>query len=272
MAGKKISELPTGTQVSGPELFPAVQSATTKKFTLSSVLAWIKSQISPSSIGAQPTITANGILKGNGAGDVTAATPGTDYQEALTAGVDYATPAQLADKAAKADLTSIQATGTTNTTGGEIPAGAYFYLNGILYRAKEQIGINTPFTVNTNCEQVPDGGLNNVGFIDISSYISVNQSRLNNTRIKARYYPGSKKVELQAEGTVATSLSAAQNTLFLAASPYAPSGSAQQFVGCGIKNSQTPVAVWANSASLNVQHGGTSAGDKIAISLSWLLA
>lgn len=32
-----------------------------------------------SDIGAQPTITANGILKGDGAGGVSAATPGTDY-------------------------------------------------------------------------------------------------------------------------------------------------------------------------------------------------
>lgn len=33
----------------------------------------------PSDIGAQPTITANGILKGDGQGGVSAATPGTDY-------------------------------------------------------------------------------------------------------------------------------------------------------------------------------------------------
>lgn len=110
-----------------------------------------------SDIGAQDTITASGILKGDGAGGVSAATPGTDYQAPLTAGTDYATPAQLADKAAKADLTSIQATGTTNTTGAAIPDGAYFYLNGILYRAKEQIGTNVPFTFNTNCEQVTVG-------------------------------------------------------------------------------------------------------------------
>lgn len=110
--------------------------------------------------GKQDTITANGILKGDGAGVVSAATPGTDYQAPLTAGTDYATPAQLADKAAKADLTSIQTTGTTNTTGAAIPAGAYFYLNGVLHRAKEQIGTNVPFTVNTNCEQVQEGGLN----------------------------------------------------------------------------------------------------------------
>lgn len=162
--------------------------------------------------------------------------------------------------------------GETGTTASRAyAAGEYFCWNGLLYRAKTAISSGGTITPGTNCEQVTGGGFNNVGFIDISSYISINQSRLNNTRIKARYYPGSKKVELQAEGTVATTLSAAQNTVFLAASPYALVGSSQQFAGCGIKNSQTPVAVWANSASINVQHGGASVGDKIALSLSWLL-
>lgn len=50
----------------------------------------------PSDIGAQEEITANGILKGDGQGGVSAATAGTDYQAPLTAGTDYATPAQLA--------------------------------------------------------------------------------------------------------------------------------------------------------------------------------
>lgn len=73
----------------------------------------------------------------------------TDAQAALD---------ELADgKAAKADLTSIQATGTTNTTGAAIPAGAYFYLKGVLHRAKTQIDQNATFTVNTNCEQVTVG-------------------------------------------------------------------------------------------------------------------
>lgn len=62
--------------------------------------------------------------------------------------------------ATRQDLTNIQATGTTNNTGAVISAGAYFYLNGILYQAKQQINPNATFTVNTNCEQVPEGGLN----------------------------------------------------------------------------------------------------------------
>lgn len=55
--------------------------------------------------------------------------------------------------ATRQDLTPIQATGTTNTTGAAIPAEAYFYLNGVLCRAKVQIDQNATFTVNTNYEQ-----------------------------------------------------------------------------------------------------------------------
>lgn len=43
--------------------------------------------IAPSDIGAQPSIgTANGILKGNGSGTISAATAGTDYQAPVTGG------------------------------------------------------------------------------------------------------------------------------------------------------------------------------------------
>lgn len=86
------------------------------------------------------------------------ASPGTSNDYARG---DHVHPTD-STKAAKSDLTSIQATGTTNTTGAAIPAGAYFYLNGILYQAKTQIAVNATFTVNTNCEQVTEGGLNSI--------------------------------------------------------------------------------------------------------------
>ena len=63
--------------------------------------------ITPASIGAQPTITATGLLKGNGEGGVTAASAGTDYQSPLSAGTDYATPTQLADKQEKITATGL---------------------------------------------------------------------------------------------------------------------------------------------------------------------
>lgn len=43
----------------------------------------------------QAKVTASGILKGDGAGGISAATAGTDYQTPLTAGTDYATPAMI---------------------------------------------------------------------------------------------------------------------------------------------------------------------------------
>ncbi len=54
--------------------------------------------ITPASIGAQPSVTASGLLKGDGDGGITAAAVGTDYQAPLAAGMDYATPSQVAEK------------------------------------------------------------------------------------------------------------------------------------------------------------------------------
>lgn len=54
--------------------------------------------ITPASIGAQPSVTASGLLKGDGDGVITAAQAGTDYQAPLAAGMDYATPSQVAEK------------------------------------------------------------------------------------------------------------------------------------------------------------------------------
>lgn len=52
--------------------------------------------VHPTDTSRQAKITANGLLKGDGSGGVTAATAGTDYQAPLTAGTDYATPASVA--------------------------------------------------------------------------------------------------------------------------------------------------------------------------------
>ena len=58
------------------------------------------------------------------------------------------------------DLASIKATGTTNTTGATITSGTYFYLNGVLVRAKEDIDNGLTFTSGTNYETVTAGALN----------------------------------------------------------------------------------------------------------------
>lgn len=59
-------------------------------------------------------------------------------------------------------LTSIQTTGATNTTGSTINAGTYFYLNGVLVRAKANIANGASYTLNTNYEVVTAGALNDL--------------------------------------------------------------------------------------------------------------
>lgn len=59
-----------------------------------------------------------------------------------------------ATAAEKTDITSIIATGATNTTGAQIPNGAYFYLNGVFCRAIADIATNATFTKDTNYKEV----------------------------------------------------------------------------------------------------------------------
>lgn len=96
----------------------------------------------------QNKIIANGILKGDGAGGVSAAVAGTDYQAPLTAGTDYATPDQLA----------YVESGTTASRAYAV--GEYFCWNGLLYRVIAPISSGGTFTPGTNCKQVTEGGLN----------------------------------------------------------------------------------------------------------------
>ena len=51
--------------------------------------------VHPTDTSRQAKITANGLLKGDGSGGVSAAVSGTDYQSPLTAGTDYVQPSTL---------------------------------------------------------------------------------------------------------------------------------------------------------------------------------
>ena len=55
----------------------------------------IKAYVDAEAADKQDKITVSGILKGDGAGGISAAVAGTDYQAPLTAGTDYATPASV---------------------------------------------------------------------------------------------------------------------------------------------------------------------------------
>lgn len=63
-------------------------------------------------------------------------------------------------KAAKVDLTNISQTSPTCTVQNGIPTGTYFYLDGVLARAKTLIGNGADFTEGTNYDEVTAGGLN----------------------------------------------------------------------------------------------------------------
>lgn len=110
----------------------------------------------------QASITASGILKGDGQGGVTAATAGTDYQAPLTAGTDYATPTQLKGKANQAQLAYVE-TGTTASQN--YTAGQYISLNGLLYTADTAIANGATFYTsggNKNLTECVGGGFNNL--------------------------------------------------------------------------------------------------------------
>ena len=71
---------------------------------------------SPADIGAQASITASGILKGNGSGGVSAAVEGTDYQGPL--GITGATAGQYVE------ITSVDANGKPTGYAAATPSGA----------------------------------------------------------------------------------------------------------------------------------------------------
>lgn len=96
-----ISSFPDAESITNADKVTGLQGNENKNFTFSSILAWfvnaVKSAFVPvnrtvngktldtnitlnaSDVGAQAAITALGILKGNGAGGVSAAVAGTDY-------------------------------------------------------------------------------------------------------------------------------------------------------------------------------------------------
>ena len=225
--GVKISQLPQANTLDESDVLAGVQTGTTKKFALSTLVAWIKAHLNltaadvgavpTSAVGAaggvagldssgkvpaaeldlsgkQNTITASGILKGDGLGGVSAAAAGTDYQAPLVAGTDYATPGMIptvpsayasnpemdgtaspgssgawakGDHVHPSDTTKVnQAQLATVETGSNASRNyaveEYFCLNGLLYRVISAISSGQPFNPGANCEQVTEGGLNSL--------------------------------------------------------------------------------------------------------------
>lgn len=77
--GIKFSQFIRASEISDDSALVGLQDGSNKRFTFGLIKQWIKGFFTPAEIGAQPTITADGILKGDGQGGVSAATPETDY-------------------------------------------------------------------------------------------------------------------------------------------------------------------------------------------------
>lgn len=67
-----------------------------------------------------------------------------------------------ATTAKKSDLTDISITGSTNNTGNTITSGTFFYLNGVIVKAKTNIADGATLTQDTNYEAVTAGALNDL--------------------------------------------------------------------------------------------------------------
>lgn len=195
VSGVKVSQFPTASSVSQSDYLTGLNSGSNAKFSFSTILAWLQQQL-PSGGGPEPAtatpamdgvgavgsstkyaredhvhpadtnkqdkLVIIGLLKGEGAGGITGAVAGTDYQAPLTAGTDYATPAQLEGKANQAQLAYVE-TGTTASQN--YTAGQYISLNGLLYTADTAIASGATFYTsggNKNLTECPGGGFNNL--------------------------------------------------------------------------------------------------------------
>ena len=95
--------------------------------------------------------------------------------------VNDATVVSASGKADKTNLSTIFATGSYNNTGSTIKSGTYFYLDGVLKRAKTDIASGAIFDSGTNYEVVTVGGQLSA----LNSNLSTLNTRIDsNVRIK----------------------------------------------------------------------------------------
>ena len=110
------------------------------------------------------------------------------------------------DKCArKADLTNLDLTGTTNTTGSTIASGTYFYLNGTFARAKEAIQDGADFTLNTNYELLPQGLAEKISNLEGVRYGANSMVNISSYNSESNYYttPSEGYVRVETAGDAA---------------------------------------------------------------------
>ena len=193
-----------GTDYALPSAIPSASTSTPQMDgtgSYGSGTAYARSNhVHPTDTSRQAKITANGLLKGDGNGGVTAAVAGTDYQTPLTAGTDYATPAALANyiptsqKGANSGVASLTADGkvtpaqasakivsvSSNTTLGSSHAG-------VLITATGSITITIPGTLDVGTEiEIMNYGTGTVT-VAASSGVTLNGTSAGSKTIPAQY-------------------------------------------------------------------------------------
>lgn len=88
--GMKISQLPAATEVLDSDVLAGVGGGVTRKFTFATIASYISAKLTALFAAKQDKITANGVLQGDGDGDVTArnvdATPTASSTNLITSG------------------------------------------------------------------------------------------------------------------------------------------------------------------------------------------
>ena len=120
--------------------------------------------------------------------------------------LDGDTTKSVQDKCArKSDLTNLDLTGTTNTTGSTIPSGTFFYLNGTLVRAKTAIASGATFTENTNYEVLPQGLAQRISNLEGVRYGANSMVNISSYNSESNYYttPSEGYVRVETAGDAA---------------------------------------------------------------------
>lgn len=150
---------------------------------------------SAADVGAQPTITASGILKGDGSGGISAASAGTDYQEPLTfdsaptensdnpvksGGIYSAMNSRYSDTSLFSTLTDV----TTDTTITLSDAHGSYKLLMLMFnsRSPAAAGYRMPLTI-TN-QELRQGGYYPLRNPEVDGYVRVNFISGQNTQIR----------------------------------------------------------------------------------------
>ena len=152
MANKKISQLDAASAVNSDAVFPLSQLVNNNETTQKGTVEQIGSYIAETQTHSSLNTTSKKIVG------------------AINELSD--------DKADETDLASIHITGSTNNTGSTIEAGKFFYLNGVVCRAKEDIGNGATFT-STNYESISSGITNEFAGYEIRTVTISDTSPIN---------------------------------------------------------------------------------------------